>query len=751
MPNPIGACLVWLSAAAVVALCLATTCAASPESWVLPPPTLPPAASDPLAHPVIRLQGDVVELVSPGSSLRLSLQEGLTLQRLRNGHTGRECLPAGASSPLFAVLPDDVSHAWVGSRQFAVTDPRCEATPSGQRLSLKLSCAELKLTGSLSASVDSSDEMIWSLTLRNDGATVRRLCVCFPMLEGLSVGANAGDDYYFYPMVGGWCANLPYDLAVPYGLLPGSLQVVAAFNPSTGGGVYAYVRDDTGSAKIPLLRKVGADGKHPPAYTPQFDPAMKREPSYTPAPFGDGPGISMGMRTLWLTLAAGESWSSASVVTAAYAGDFRQPLERYCAWVRTWWRNPGAPQWTRAYASFTYAHSEDSIRGGKYVARPRIEPKHQLMQWAYWWKHADCNRDGKDPRPDRWYRECHGDYEYEDRWGGREALQKEVRRYQERGARMTFYLQSYLVWKQSAVAKAHHEEWGAMWTDGTYNDDYTDEKLDMSCWGICPRAPGWQQYLLGVCDRLMADTHPDGLYLDSLNGAQFCINPRHTHEREPAPGLRRLLEQARAVVRRHNPEGMLWVEFPSSDYLMQFVDCTWLETFSSSCPIYTEFDGFYGLHFLRFYFPELAYAEWNPDAGRAELMRRNLFNGVGSSAVTPYDEVMQAHADAFATLHPLPLVPTEVRGVLANLFPTDRKRVYTVWNRTGQAVSGVILRVPQVDGARYSEAVSGREVRVQTEHGADRQPRAALSFDLPAGDVACIVELLALSRPRSGR
>ena len=254
-----------------------------------------------------------------------------------------------------------------------------------------------------------------------------------------------------------------------------------------------------------------------------------------------------------------------------------------------------------------------------------------------------------------------------------------------------------------------------MWPDGTYNDDYTDEKMDMNCWGMCPRAKGWQKHLLAVCDRLMADTHPDGLYLDSFNGTQFCVNPRHTHEREPAPGVRRLLEQVRAVVKRHNPDGILWIEFPTSDYLMQFVDCTWLETFTSSCSLYTEFDGFYGLHFLRFYFPELAYAEWNPDVWRPAFMRRNLFNGIGSSAVTPYDEVMQAHADAFATLHPQPLMPTEVRGVLANLFPTDRKRVYTIWNRSGRAVSGVILRVPQVAGARYSEAVTRREVRAQAD------------------------------------
>jgi hypothetical protein len=127
MPRAIGARAVWLPAAgllAVLLVCPAATFAPGAESWVLPPPTLPPAASDRPAQPAVRVVEDAVQLVSPRSLLRLSLRDRLALQRLRNGHTGRECRPAGASSPLFAVLPEDVSHAWVDSRQSAVTDPR---------------------------------------------------------------------------------------------------------------------------------------------------------------------------------------------------------------------------------------------------------------------------------------------------------------------------------------------------------------------------------------------------------------------------------------------------------------------------------------------------------------------------------------------------------------------------------------------------------------------------------------------------
>lgn len=703
---------------------------------VPPPTTLTPPVDD--VPPQVSASAGYVFLQNRHLALQFSLRSGLVLCSMVNHHTRRECLAAETSSRVFSVLAERPDAGWVGSDQFEVAGWELLPSATGYRLQVGLRHDVLGLDARLTVEVDEEPETTWGLELHNHGPQTRRICVAFPLLEGLRPGQRLENSYYFYPYCGGWCANLPYELGVPYGMLPGSLQLLAVFDPTAGGGTYTYVRDSSGSVKVMLLRKT--DGVAvPPAYTPLFDPALGREPAYTPLPFASVAGTSLGVRTLWAELAPGASMRLCEAVVAAYAGDFRQPLKAYRWWVDTWWRHPQTPQWPRAYASYCYAHDEDCIREGRYVARRDIHPPHQVMQWAYWWQHSDLDRNGENPRPDRWYRETHGEYDYEQRWGGAEALRAEVRRYQQAGSRLVFYVQGYLAWKHSQVAREHHAQWGAMWPDGSWNEDYTDEQANTNNWGMCPRAPGWQDYLVTVCERLVRDTGADGVYLDSLNNAQFCTNPAHTHEREPAPGLTRLLIRAREVIVRNNPEGILWVEFPGSDYWMQFVDCTWLQTFSSSYEVYPKFDGFYGLHFLRFCFPELAYAEWNPDVWRPELLKRNLFNGVGSSAVSPYDHIMGQHASAFATPHPEPLIPTEVHGVLANRFPAKHECVYTLWNRSMTTASGVLLKVPHLRGAQYRELVSGTPVVVEVLRG-EGMVQDALSMELPPGEVACVVQ-----------
>jgi hypothetical protein len=679
------------------------------------------------------------------SRLRVATAHGVVLTSLVNKALGSGSL-LGESSPVFAVLPDGGSKSWVYSKAFQVIARERESVSAGQRVRVRFVSPQLQVSGELSIHLSGAPEILLKLQLRNDSTSTRRLCIAFPLLWAVRISRDPRQDYYFFPFIGGWCVNLPYDLAVPYGMSPGSLQVLSVFCPTSGGGAYIYVKDNTGAVKIMMLRKREAKGQSAPAYIPLCDLRLQKEPAYTPLPFPDDEGTSLGVRTLWLTLRPGERLTLPEGVVGVHVGDFRQPLERYCAWVRTWWQAPRTPVWTRGFASYCYAHDEDSVRLGKYVARPNINPPHQVMQWAYWWRHSDLNRLGQDPKPDRWYRETHGDYEYEERWGGRAALREEVRRYQQAGSRMALYLQSYLVWKHSTVAHKHHPGCALINPDGSYNEDYTDEQANMNFWGLCPRTSGWQEFLVQTCDRLMQDIAPDGIYLDSMSNAPFCYHPGHCHEFQPASGVRDLLTRVRSVIKSHNPQAILWVEHPCSDYLMQFIDCTWLETFASNVPQYTEFDRGYGLHFLRFYFPEIAYAEWNPDVWKPELQERNLFNGIGSSSATPNDRLFHENQTAFASLHPEPLVPTNVSGVLANCFPTSGKRVYTIWNRNEAPVAGTLITVPHRKGYHYVELRSGREVpfRVRSVATSKRGQQADLMLELPPAKVACIAQLPAV-------
>jgi hypothetical protein len=211
------------------ALVCAAVGAAGAADWVVPPPTHPLAEPLP-AKPAVRKGADFIDLENQHVLLRLAWRPGLVLERLRNKHTARECLPLGASR-LFAVLPDDAGHAWVGSDRFKVEEVVGTADPgvgAQAQVTVELTCAELSLAATLSVTVGPSEETLWRLRMRNSGATARKLCLCFPMLERTVLGEDSADDYYFFPMVG--APICPMSWACPMGRSPARCRF---WRPST--------------------------------------------------------------------------------------------------------------------------------------------------------------------------------------------------------------------------------------------------------------------------------------------------------------------------------------------------------------------------------------------------------------------------------------------------------------------------------------------------------------------------------------
>jgi tRNA-splicing ligase RtcB len=127
-------------------------------------------------------------------------------------------------------------------------------------------------------------------------------------------------------------------------------------------------------------------------------------------------------------------------VVGAGLGDWRPALDSYCRWVRTWWRppTPPVPRWFRRCFNTPSVHDHASIARRRYRLADEILPRHHLFQWAFYWKHADVDRLGKNPKPDRWYRNTLGDYDYEDRWGGLPAFREEIARATTGNARRLF-------------------------------------------------------------------------------------------------------------------------------------------------------------------------------------------------------------------------------------------------------------------------------------------------------------------------
>ncbi|GEM_PF-3268278 len=698
----------------------------------IPPATRPARGMIRPMRPKVCIQKDSIELENAHFIAQISTKPTLMLRRLFNKHTLSECIASGQSSPLFAVSVDE---NLMTSDKFEVVGAR--SSSKGSEAVLKLSLRSPMITAELSATLNESCRMQLSLEVMNTDAKPHQLRIFFPLLNHLLIG-DVKENYYFYPFKGGWTSNVPFHLGHGYGTPTGSLQVISVFNPILGGGVYVWVKDRSGAMKTLWLRKVEQDGVMPPVYE-----ALRQEMRASKIPFDLASGISIAFSPLPIVLAPNQRLTLPDAVIGVHAGDWREALKSYTSWVRTWWRppNPKVPVWFRRCFNICALHEHESMKRMRYSGPEKLRPSHHLFQWSVWWEHPEVDRFNR-PKPGNWYRLAFGDYQYELRWGGLEALQQEIKRIHNAGLRVVMYVQSYLVWKHSRLGKEHGDDWVARSATLKPLEDWTSEETDMDVWDFCVGTPAYQEYVAKTCKRILTETGADGIYLDSAADAYPCYDKRHGHGNEPARFSLEMLRKVRKAIKEANPQAILHIEDVCSEHHLQFIDGAWLKEFEMYPPMsnYTPHFTAYPIFFLRFYFPEVWFADWGT-GDYAPGWRWCLFNGIGTCR-WPNDytartgRVMKENAEAFATLQPEPLVKTEKEGVLANRFPTRNKIIYTVYNRNADEVSGVLLKVPHRDNWHYVELLSGDEVRFETRGAED-----LLSFAVPANEVVVVAQL----------
>lgn len=127
----------------------------------------------------------------------------------------------GQSSPLLAVAVDE---KLIPSDEFEVTGVKSGAQGNSATLTIRMHSTIV--AAELSARVDESWQMRWSLKVTNTDSQPHRLRVFFPLLSHLLIG-DAKHNYYFYPFKGGWTSNEPFHLGHGYGTPTGSLQVAS--------------------------------------------------------------------------------------------------------------------------------------------------------------------------------------------------------------------------------------------------------------------------------------------------------------------------------------------------------------------------------------------------------------------------------------------------------------------------------------------------------------------------------------------
>jgi len=230
-----------------------------------------------------------------------------------------------------------------------------------------------------------------------------------------------------------------------------------------------------------------------------------------------------------------------------------------------------------------------------------------------------------------------------------------------------------------------------------------------------------------------------------MNTPQYwCWRKDHGH---PVPatnytGQQPLLEKVKAALPGHVA---LYTEYTPPDALIPHLDGAYMASLRTTDLRWSP--GY--LNISRFAFPDFKIFVI-PNAGSMfdgiyDGLKYSLFNGVALYSLSwGHDEeayplcarisrILKEHEDAFLTMTPRPLVPTEQSQVYANEFPGKLETVWTLWNGRFRAITGEVIRVPHVPGARYRDLWNGRDLDPEVREG-----RAVIELEIGPRDIGVV-------------
>jgi len=681
-----------------------------------------------LAFALLAVRGacaaDAFDLPLPGGTLQFSTAPGLTWSQVTD-RGGTPLLAAEGARPVFCL---DEDGARLTSADFRVVRREKD---EGEREVLVLEHADRGWRVRFSAGALENGAALLGLELENLRDEERRPQVVFPVLGPVTLGGDMADVSYFYPWRTGIVGQVDCRLSHEYGSLAW-MQVVSVFSPATGRGLYLFPRDSGGLFKGIQFRKGSARRqgfvRHTESILPRFEPRF-------PLDFREGAGAAYAYLPRPVPAKRRLAFPPAEVGFAP--GGWKDALKAYGAWARTWFKKVPTPRWFDRSFTFNPAHPSDFWSPGemRYIQGEKIDPRSDIVQWFKWEQYTQ-NPDPTaklsqlaDAQP--------GDFQYNTDRGGLEAFREEIRKIQSKGTRFTVYIDHRFCWKETETGREHGEQWAAMYAPGSFG--YYSSPEDR--WMMPLYGEGrWVDYLAGVCARLIRDTGMDGIYLDELNLAFPDFHPDRAAEYGPetpvpVPLLAKAVTKIRDAMQKENPEAVLYVEHAGSDYMAQFTDGSWMQTFHDTAfPFACKHYDADSLVYFRFVFPEFKLAQWGDST---DGPNRCFFNGIGSPYHWAADlyAILHENADAFAGLAPEPLVPTARERLLANRFPAEDKVVYTLYNKTGQAVDGDLLSVARRDERHYVDLRAGRPAAF-----ADQGEGRLVRVRLDAGQVGAIAD-----------
>lgn len=641
---------------------------------------------------------------------RIGLEDGIRLVSLRSLDPPLEWLAGGQKPELLRVLVGGQPVAfgpwtWVTAEEapVLVSHSRTGGPPLSARVEVR---------------VDPLQGMGLVPQITNEGPEDLKVSfelMCVPLAAG-DPSAMA----YCFAQRGTLIDTRPTQLRMlASGLYP--LQFITAFSPGARMGAHLFTRDTEGVDRDYICDK-------------------------------DGTGVRLGTVYPELVLAPGASRSAVPTFVSILPGDWHSGLAVYCRWLDGWYQ-PMSPrqQWFREVFNFRqrFLYWADplvkpgDVRVDLQPALDEARAEFGGIEYLHLFDWGNCGPHGRiygrtgdlDP----------GDYLP----GGWDGLRSGVEAAQADGVRVGFYIEGYLLEERGELGRAHGKEWQLVGPDG--KGLYWPSSTEMF---VCPHPEAWREVQETTYERMVRRMSADGMYMDQFGFAgadKRCYSPDHGHPVPsfPAAVERGMLERARAAISRARDGVVLYTEEIPTDINSQFQDGSFTYSMLSSLGAGARVP----ISLFRFAVPsfkpiEILYCD-KPTASWATGVKWVFFNGEGiwlegpakewfapqtRRAITKCHALLREHRDAFTSDHPSPLVPTLNPLVHANRFPSRGKVVYTLYNEAYRTVSGDMLAVPAVAGARYSDAWNGEELTPRTEGD-----QAIIAARVGPRSVGCIV------------
>lgn len=559
------------------------------------------------------------------------------------------------------------------------------------------------------------------LTINMENSTNGELKIVLfaPQIEAFKLGNKIEDNYYLYPRSGTAFNNVPASFRERFcGAFP--VQFMQVFNPREGCGIYLRTEDRNGIPRYYTLKKSDKD-------------------------------MTLAVEYQEVTLAPGEKFKALDTYIGMTGGDWNEGLHAYQNWVKTWYpKLSPEKQWFREVFNFRqrflwFLDSLYDTTNEKFVLQKAVDEAVKEfggMDYLHIFDWGNCGQYG------RIYGRT-GDYPPYTMWkGGLEAFARAIKEIQDQGIPVGLYLEGYLLSQKGLLGQKYGKEWhligkdgkGRMWPEST-------EQF------VCPYLPAWREVLASTYGARVKELNVNGMYLDQFGFADYgkdCWSKEHGH---PVPSFSAVSERDCTQMVRERIDSVkkgaaLYSEEIPCDLASIHQDGSFTYTMRRAMTTSTMVP----INIFRFAIPQFKTIEIlvcdKPTGSWAEGVKWIFFNGEAMwiegtlewfgenvrSTIRKCYGILRQHKDAFTSLEPEPLIPTEMGGIFANMFPAQGKTVYTFYNSRHRTVKGEVLKIKHKPNAKYFDAWNERTLVSRQEGEFD-----IISLEIEPKGVGCVV------------